>query len=340
MTMSTGTEKIDLHRHHHVDGAAVSTAAARLGMFAAIAMLASIAPAYAQDASTQERKADIGFVEIDKDITLRRMVVHNPRPKGTVLFLHGFPETLYAWKDISLALAGDYEVHAFDWPGYGLSSRPTVDRFSYAPKAYARVLNEYIGKAGIDTSKLTIYATDIGALPALLLALEKPDIAKSIIVGDFAPFNRPDYMYESLQSLKAGPSMEQARAQLNKNRDDILENAFRRGLPKAAQFEVSREFKDDMSRAWSHGAITTADAFAHYYSHFTRDQEHFESQLARLKTPVKVIWGEQDLYIQKEMGIELAESIRAELTLLPGIGHYPHLQNPNQAINEVRAVGR
>ena len=102
------------------------------------------------------------------------MVVHNPRPKGTVLFLHGFPETLYAWKDISLALADDYEVHAFDWPGYGLSSRPTVDRFSYAPKDYAHVLNEYIGKAGIDTSKLTIYATDIGALPALLLALEKP----------------------------------------------------------------------------------------------------------------------------------------------------------------------
>ena len=27
---------------------------------------------------------------------------------------------------LSLALADDYEVHAFDWPGYGLSSRPTV----------------------------------------------------------------------------------------------------------------------------------------------------------------------------------------------------------------------
>jgi pimeloyl-ACP methyl ester carboxylesterase len=331
--MNTRSEKITAHRRHLVGAAAITAAAA-------IAVLASIAPGSAQDLSKQERKADIGFVEIDKDITLRRMVVHNLKPKGTVLFLHGFPETLYAWKDISLALADDYEVHAFDWPGYGLSSRPAVDRFSYAPRDYARVLNDYIGKAGIDTSKLTIYATDIGALPALLLAQEKPDIAKSIIVGDFAPFNRPHYMYESLQSLKAGPSMEQARAQLNKNRDDILENAFRRGLPKEAQFEVSREFKDDMSRGWNHGAITTADAFSHYYAHFTRDQEHFESQLARLKTPVKVIWGEKDLYIKKEMGIELAETVNAELTLLPGIGHYPHLQNPQQAIDEVRASFR
>ena len=56
--------------------------------------------------------------------------------------------------------------------------------------------------------------------------------------------------------------------------------------------------------------MTTADAFAHYYSHFTRDQDHFESQLARLKTPVKVIWGEKDLYIKKEMGVEFAERIQ------------------------------
>jgi Alpha/beta hydrolase family len=76
------------------------------------------------------------------------MVLRNSNPKGTALFLHGFPETVYAWKDIAKALADEYEVHAFDWPGYGLSSRPTVDRFSYAPKDYARILDRYFGKAG------------------------------------------------------------------------------------------------------------------------------------------------------------------------------------------------
>jgi pimeloyl-ACP methyl ester carboxylesterase len=336
--MSTSSEVIDLHRRHLVSAAAAAAAATQLGMSV---LCTSIVPVHAQSPSHQERKADIGFLQIGRDITLRRMVVHNPRPKGTVLFLHGFPETLYAWQDHALALADDYEVHAFDWPGYGLSSRPAVARFSYAPRDYARALGEYIGKAGIGTSGLTIYATDIGALPALLLALEKPDIARTIIVGDFAPFDRPAYMYESLQSLKAGgPSADHARAQLNMNREDILENAFRRGLPKEAQFEVSREFKADMSRGWSQGAMTTADAFSHYYSHFTRDQHYFEAQLARLKTPVKVVWGEQDLYIRKDMGVEFAARINAELTLLPGIGHYPHLQDPKQVTDEVRASFR
>ncbi len=307
---------------------------------AALVLGAALASGCAHHPDGQEHQADIGFIEIDKDITLRRMVVHNPSPKGAVLLLHGFPETVYAWKDISLALGDNYEVHAIDWPGYGLSSRPTIEKFSYAPKDYARVLKDYIGKAGIDTSKLTIYATDIGALPALLLALEEPGIARTIIVGDFAPFNRPHYMYESLQSLKSGSSSDQTRIQMNKNREEILKNTFTRGLPKEAQFEVSPKFKDDMSRGWSQGGMTSADAFYHYYSHFTRDQEYFESNLARLTTPVKVVWGEKDLYINKEMGIEFAEKADAELILLPGIGHYPHLQDPKQAIEEIHASFR
>ena len=56
--------------------------------------------------------------------------------------------------------------------------------------------------------------------------------------------------------------------------------------------------------------------------------------------PVKVVWGEKDLYIKKEMGAEFAERINAELTLLPGIGHYPHLQDPKQVISEVSASFR
>ena len=296
------------------------------------------APAGATSTSAQESYVEIGYLAIERDITLRRMVVHCPNPKGVLLFLHGFPETVYAWKGIAVALAGEYEVHAFDWPGFGLSSRPSVERFSYAPRDYARVLKGYIIRAGIDQSKLMIYATDIGSLPALLLALDEPGIAKSIIVGDFAPFNRPAYMWENLQALKAKPAADQVRAIMNANRDEILENTFFRGLPEEARYAVSREFREDMARGWDHGEMTLVDAFYHYYSHFTRDQDYFEANLATLQTPVYVVWGSEDLYIKKDMGIEFADRIHTKITLLPGIGHYPHLQAPQQTIDEIRAV--
>jgi pimeloyl-ACP methyl ester carboxylesterase len=286
----------------------------------------------------QDPRAEIGFIDIDSGMKLRRMIIRNSKPKGVVLFLHGFPETLYAWKHISVVLAGDYEVHAFDWPGYGLSSRPPADRFSYAPRDYARVLKEYIAKTGIDTSKLVIYATDIGALPALLAALDEPDLAKKMIAGDFAPFDRPQYMHANLQSLKSKPSSDLTRAHMNNTRDEILENAFRRGLPKDEQFELSREFREDMFGGWSQGNITSADAFYYYYSHFTRDQNYFESNLNRLKTPVTVIWGEKDFYINKEMGVEFANKAKLEFMVLSGVGHYPHLQSPKRTIDEIRAA--
>ena len=285
----------------------------------------------------QELELEIGFVDVSSDMKLRRMIVRNPRPKGVVLLLHGFPETLYAWKHVAVTLGRDYEVHAFDWPGYGLSSRPPADRFSYAPRDYAHILGEYIREADIDGSRLVIYATDIGALPALIAAMDEPGLAKGMIVGDFAPFDRPQYMHANLQSLKSKPASDRTRAHMNNTRDEILENAFRRGLSDDEQFELAQEFKDDMAIGWSQNGMTSADAFYHYYSHFSRDQHYFESSLGGLRTPVTVIWGEKDFYIKKEMGVEFADKVGIELIVLPGLGHYPHLQRPQQTIDEIRA---
>ncbi|MTW10427.1 alpha/beta fold hydrolase [Pseudoduganella eburnea] len=281
---------------------------------------------------------EVSYLKLDPDITLRRMVVKNPAAKGTVLFLHGFPETMLTWRDLALDLGADYEVHTFDWPGYGQSSRPSADKFAYAPRDYAQVLKAYIDKAGIDRSRLVIYATDVGALPSLLLALEQPDIAKKIIVGDFAPFDRPDYMSDRLRSLKAAQTAEATRNAINQNRGEIVENAFRRGLEASEQFDVPADFKKDMLDGWTQGSVSTGDAFYHYYSHFTRDQQYFEANLLRLKTPVQIVWGEKDLYIDKKMGEEFAAKSGKPLTVLPNLGHYPHLQAPRQTSREIRAA--
>ena len=282
-------------------------------------------------------KMEITDIRVNPDITLRHMVYRPAHPMGTVLFLHGFPETMYAWKPIAESLSGDYEVHAFDWPGYGQSSRPGADRFSYAPKDYAHVLEDYIRASGIDRSRLVIYATDIGGLPALLAALEQPGIAKEIIVGDFAPFNRPQYMYQSLQGLKSRPTSDVVHAAMNRNRDEILANAFYRGMPAEERYALPQEYKEDMAKGWN-GDVTSADAFYHYYSYFTRDQDFFEANMAKLRVPVKLVWGEQDFYIKKEMGVEYATRNNVALTILPKLGHYPHLQAPQQTVDEVRAA--
>lgn len=302
--------------------------------------IASVPASGAGNGAPKSAAPRMEFVRIDDDITLRRLVVRNEGRQGSVLFLHGFPESSLAFRDVAIALGDTYEVHAFDWPGYGQSSRPSPDRFAYAPADYARVLKEYIEHERIDTSKLTIYATDIGALPALLLALDEPQIARRIIVGDFAPFDRPQYMYESLRNLKTPAAAAPTRAAMNANRADIIANFHRRDLPPESQYELSPGFAADIERNWNRDGMTTADAFAHYYAHFTRDQHFLEANIARLRTPVRVVWGERDIYIRPDMGVEFAAKAGLELEVLRGTGHYPHLQDPQRTAAEVRASFR
>ncbi len=52
------------------------------------------------------------------------------RGKPLMLFLHGFPEFWYEWKDFLPAFANDYHCVAPDQRGYNLSDKPSeVDAY-------------------------------------------------------------------------------------------------------------------------------------------------------------------------------------------------------------------
>jgi pimeloyl-ACP methyl ester carboxylesterase len=289
-------------------------------------------------AMEERSRTEIDYVDLKSGLKLRRMIWRNSSGRGIVLLLHGFPETIYTWSGAAKFLVKEFEVHAFDWPGYGLSSRPSSDEFLYSPKDYANVLKDYIQTAGLDSKKLLVYATDIAALPALLLALDEPLIMRKVIVGDFGPFDRPQYQSELLRDLKGGgPAAEKVRDYMNANKDAVVERAFRNGLSKEHQFEVSKEYKDDLIAGWDWPNMTSADAFYHYCSFFTRDGNYFEANLNRLRTPVKVVWGSLDVAIKKEMGTELAERINAPIEILDGVNHYLHLQDPKHVYEAVNS---
>lgn len=280
-----------------------------------------------------------GRVQVAPEVTLRQLVSGAGPSKPKVLLLHGFPETAQAWKAVSEHLAPTHEVHAFDWPGYGKSSRPAADRFDYSPRAYADILRGYVRETGIAGPSLTIYATDIGALPALLAAIADPNIAGRIIVGDFAPFDRPHLMAERLRRLKSPETAELARAEYNAAKDEVLLNAFRRGFEAHEQFALDPHFARDMREGWDGTDLTSADAFALYYGRFTRDQNVLEASLARLETPIEVVWGARDIYIDPAMGEEFARRAGVPFGLLEGIGHYPHLQSPALVARHIAKAG-
>lgn len=58
--------------------------------------------------------------------------------------------------------------------------------------------------------------------------------------------------------------------------------------------------------------------------------------LHRIDIPTMVLWGEQDRFAEPAYGRQLAERLpNAELRLLPGAGHYPHIEQSAQVIKMI-----
>src|SRR5712692_12079944 len=55
-----------------------------------------------------------------------------PEAGPAVLLLHGFPTSSHMFRNLIPALADRYRVIAPDYPGYGQSSMPPRDKFTYS----------------------------------------------------------------------------------------------------------------------------------------------------------------------------------------------------------------
>lgn len=68
-----------------------------------------------------------------------------------------------------------------------------------------------------------------------------------------------------------------------------------------------------------------------YYSDLMAWKDHdIRVQLSRISCPVLVIWGNEDYFVPYELVEETVREIpKAQLAVLDGIGHYPHIETPD-----------
>ena len=86
-----------------------------------------------------------------------------------VLLLHGFPTSCYDWRGVIDTLAGGYRCVAFDFPGYGLSSKPVA--YSYSLFQQTDIAEGVARELGIEEAHLVGH--DVGqTIHAELLARE------------------------------------------------------------------------------------------------------------------------------------------------------------------------
>jgi pimeloyl-ACP methyl ester carboxylesterase len=113
----------------------------------------------------------------DLDIFYREA---GPKDAPAILLLHGFPTSSQMFRNLIPALADQYRVVAPDYPGYGHSSMPSRDNFSYTFDNLAKVIDEFTEKVGL--TKYALYVQDYGAPVGYRLAVKHPERITVIVV--------------------------------------------------------------------------------------------------------------------------------------------------------------
>jgi epoxide hydrolase 4 len=224
--------------------------------------------------------------------------------KKLIVFLHGFPEFWYEWKNQLLEFGKDYTAVAPDMRGYNLSAKPAeVDQ--YQVKYLIEDVRALADKLG--HKKFILVAHDWGGAVAWAFAIAHPEyLEKLVIINAPHPGVFARELKENPAQQKASGYMlmfrsPQAEQILSANNYAALVGAvLREGLKTGA---FTEEDKKAYIEAWSQpGALTGG---LNYYrasrigppAEGDKEAASFATSFPSLdvKVPTLVIWGEKDM---------------------------------------------
>lgn len=241
--------------------------------------------------------------------------------KPALILLHGVPENLQGWYAAAPLLAEKHHVLALDWPGFG-GSDPLASPNEYTSQRFAELVVEFMDTLDIEQTHLM--ATDIALLPSFLVGLRHPNRVSRLVVMDGIPFPRPQYASWELRSFtKKGSVLGKALVNWFPRISAKIAHikGFYRGH--AIPIEVRKEFLDDgLSKV-------NQKAFLSYFQNFHLGQKYFEPRAHELQTPVLVVWGKHDRFINIKLAHEIIEKLpNAKLKIIENAGHYVHMDKP------------
>lgn len=103
-----------------------------------------------------------------------------PKDGPAILLLHGFPSSSSMFRNLIPALAEKYRVVAPDYPGFGQSDAPAMEKFEYSFDNLARVVDRFTAEVGL--TKFAVYVQDYGAPIGFRIAAAHPERITGLIV--------------------------------------------------------------------------------------------------------------------------------------------------------------
>jgi pimeloyl-ACP methyl ester carboxylesterase len=248
----------------------------------------------------------------------------------TIVLIHGLAGSSRTWKEVMPTLVETHDVIAPDLLGHGESAKPMGD---YSLGAHASGLRDLL--AVLDVPSATVIGHSFGGGVAMQLAYQHPELCDRLILVASGGLGRDVSWLLRLGTLPfseyAMPLVFSSRLAESGNR--IGERLDRLGWQSPGLREWWRSYSSlanaENRKAFVRTIRTVIDTGGQTVS--ALDRIHLASHL-----PTLIVWGDRDQVIPVEHAEVAHEAIPgSRLCVLPGVGHFPHTEVPEQFLDVV-----
>ena len=238
----------------------------------------------------------------------------------SILLLHGFPTSSHMFRNVIPALADKFHLVAPDYPGFGYSSMPPVDRFEYTFDHLAEIVDKFVHQIGLE--KYSLYVMDYGAPVGYRLAVKHPEKIDALIVQNGNAYEEGlGEFWEPLRAYWSEPN------ERNKN-------ALKKFLTlEATRWQYTHGVKNENAISpdnWIHDQSLLdrpgnneiqLQLFYDYKSNlplYPQWQDYFR----KYQPPALVVWGRNDTIFSKEGAIPYQRDLKDVQIHLLNTGHF------------------
>jgi pimeloyl-ACP methyl ester carboxylesterase len=240
-----------------------------------------------------------------------------------VVLVHGTPSRSYIWRNVAAALAERHVVHVFDLLGFGESEKH--EGIDASIPAQSRALAELVELWGLEAPAIASH--DLGGAIVLRAHLL-----------DRVPFDR----IALLDAVALRPWITPATRHKQHYSDayrtmpnHIFEQTVIAHLRTATAHPMDEGTFDAVFGQWlgEEGQKRYMRNLAQFDERYTAE---FEPLLGSMQTPIRIIWGERDAWLDPAFASRLRELLpNSDLKLIPEAGHFSMEDCPDEVAREL-----
>ncbi len=270
-------------------------------------------------------------------ITLDGAAVHyrdegprdDPQP---LLLLHGSAASLHTWEGWTAALHDERRVIRLDLPGFGLTG-PFQDGASSLARTLG-VIERLLDTLG--APRVIVAGNSLGGLYAWQLAVRSPTRVAGLILVDPAGYPSQATSVPVGFKVAALPGMRYVASQVLPRR--VIESSVRNvyGDPSKVTPELVDRYYELTLREGNRRAFTQRPRTGGGGS-TNRGGGLDTLQIATIRAPTLILWGELDRLIPPSNAARFARDIPGcRVVRFPTLGHVPHEEDPVASLAPVR----